>query len=84
LTWRTAIFHPNILSGNRNGGVCLGGWSPAETLADLCIRLAEMIQYKNYNTDDPLDLQAAAWAAQNRAHFPIDGRPIISRSLIQS
>ena len=80
LTWRTAIFHPNILSGDRNGGVCLGGWSPAETLADVCVRLAEMIQYKNYNPRDPLDLEAARWAAQHSAHFPIDPRPIIGRS----
>ncbi len=82
LTWLTAIFHPNILSGDRNGGVCLGGWSPAETLADLCVRLAEMIQYQNFNTHDPLDVEAATWAAQHRAYFPIDRRPIINRTLL--
>lgn len=84
LTWRTAIFHPNILSGDRNGGVCLGGWSPAETLADLCVRLAEMVQYRSYNPLDPLDPEAAAWAEQNRVLFPIDTRPLYGPSAIIS
>lgn len=77
LTWRTAIFHPNILSGDRNGGVCIGGWSAAETLADLCVRLAEMVQYKRYNPRDPLDPEAAEWAVEHFLDLPIDERPII-------
>jgi len=76
LTWRTAIFHPNILSGDRNGGVCIGGWSAAETLADLCVRLAEMVQYKRYNPRDPLDPEAAEWAVEHYLHLPVDERLI--------
>lgn len=83
LTWRTAIFHPNILSGNRNGGVCIGGWSPAETLADLCVRLAEMVQYKRYNPQAPLDPEAAEWAVEHFLHFPVDERPIVGAAVCE-
>lgn len=81
LTWRTAIFHPNILSGDRNGGVCLGGWTPAETLGDLCVRLAEMVQYKSYNPEDPLDVEAAEWATEHFMVLPVDTRPVLGASV---
>lgn len=74
LKWLTPIFHPNILSPDKNGGVCIGCWSPSETLADLCVRIGEMVQYKNYNDKDPLDLAAAEWVALNRQLLPVDNR----------
>jgi len=76
LRWLTPIFHPNILSPNRNGGVCIGGWTPSETLADLCLRIGEMVQYRNYSIDDPLDTSAAEWVAMNRHLLPVDARPL--------
>lgn len=76
LTWLTQIFHPNILSADRNGGVCIGSWTPAESLDRLCVRIGEMIQYKNYNLSDPLDTVAAEWARKNTGKFPIDNRNI--------
>jgi len=80
LTWQSNIFHPNIMPPEKNGGVCIGGWTPAETLAQLCLRLGEMVQYKSYNTRDPLDVEAARWAAQFEHLFPIDTRPLLRAS----
>lgn len=76
LTWLTEIFHPNILSHSRNGGVCIGNWTPAESLPSLCLRIGKMIQYRSYNPNDPLDLEAAEWARQNRDRLPIDDRAL--------
>ncbi len=70
----TSIFHPNILPPERNGGVCIGSWTPAETLDSLCIRLGEMIQYRNYSLTDALDLKAAKWATAHQDSFPLDTR----------
>ena len=78
ITWKTEIFHPNILSASRNGGVCIGSWTPAETLPDLCVRLAEMIMYQSYNPHDPLDLEAAAWAVQHADALPVDTRDVLT------
>ena len=77
LKWLTEIFHPNILPPSQNGGVCIGAWTPAETLAQLCVRLAEMIQMKNYSVNDPLNIAAALWARKNTGRFPVDARPIL-------
>lgn len=76
LTWLTEIFHPNILSQSRNGGVCIGAWTPAESLPALCLRIGSMIQYKSYNPDDPLDLEAADWVRRNSDRLPIDDRAL--------
>ncbi len=83
LTCLTEIFHPNILSYSRNGGVCIGGWTPAELLPELCLRIGEMIQYRSYNPDDPLDVKAAAWARQHPGYFPVDPRPLVPVRALQ-
>ena len=72
LHWLTEIFHPNILSQKKNGGVCIGMWTPAETLDQLILRVGEMVQYKSFNTSDALDLDAAKWADKNRHRMPVD------------
>jgi ubiquitin-protein ligase len=76
ITWRTPLFHPNILSVEQGGAVCIGAWSPAETLADLVIRVGEMVQYKQYNPDDVLNREAAAWVEAHADKLPIDDRPL--------
>ncbi len=81
LEWLTPIFHPNI---GTNGNVCLGGWSPAESLDRLCIRLGEMIQYKNYDEFDPLNEAASAWALQNKNKLPVDTQPLESNDVGKS
>lgn len=78
LTWLTDIFHPNILPPDRNGGVCIGGWTAAESLPHLCIRIADMVQYKSYNMNDALDLEAAKWAGRNTSKFPVGNKTLKS------
>jgi ubiquitin-protein ligase len=78
VTWRTPIFHPNF----RGAEVCIGeGWRPSVTVKDLCLILGEMIQYKNYNIDDPLNSAAAAWTHMIRTIapdiFPVDDRNLL-------
>lgn len=64
ITWKTAIFHPNILPPERNGGVCIGAWSAAESLPDLIGRLKDLASYRAFSLDDALDMDAAAWVAR--------------------
>lgn len=75
LEWLTSIYHPNIGTNNQ---VCLGGWAPSESLDRLCVRLGEMIQYKNFDEYDPINASAAAWALKNHDKLPIDPRPLES------
>ena len=76
IIWRTPIFHPNILSASDGGGVCIGAWTPSESLADLVLRVGEMIQFRSYNPDDVLNPEAAAWAEAHAAALPVDDRPL--------
>lgn len=80
LKWLTPIFHPNILGSDNQyypGKVCLGKWAPSMFLSDLCIKLAEMIQYKNYDIQSPLNINAAVWANENKHLLPIDKRDLL-------
>ncbi|MGI6294802.1 MAG: ubiquitin-conjugating enzyme E2 [Armatimonadota bacterium] len=76
LQWLTDIFHPNILPPAMNGGVCIGKWSPSESLGRLVVRIGRMVQYQNYSTTDALNLQAAAWAKENESSLPVDDQPL--------
>lgn len=60
--WKTPVFHPNLLGPERNGGVCIGSWSPSESLSDLTLRLVDLVSWNSFNSDDALDLDAAHWA----------------------
>jgi hypothetical protein len=77
IIWRTPIFHPNILAPDRGGGVCIGSWTPSEMLADLVLRIGEMIQYRLFNADDLLDREAASWAVAHASELPVDKRPLV-------
>jgi ubiquitin-protein ligase len=81
IRWCTPIFHPNISPA---GSVCLGGytthWVPSLKLADLCEMLWEMVRYANFDTQNPFNPQAAAWARkQTTATFPLDARYLRDR-----
>lgn len=76
LIWRTPIFHPNILPPERGGAVCIGAWSPAETLAELVLRIGRMVQYHDYDLHDVLNQQAVQWVSKHRSRFPVDKRPL--------
>ena len=78
LTWRSAIFHPNISS---SGVVCLGGygtyWVPSLNLDELCVMLWDMIRYENFDIDSPYNREAALWArSQTSFTLPLDSRPL--------
>jgi ubiquitin-protein ligase len=67
----TPIFHPNIDTSS----VCVGDhWTAGERLADLIIRIGQMIAYQEYNIRSPLDGEAAMWADLNVNLLPIDAR----------
>jgi ubiquitin-protein ligase len=76
VTWLTPIFHPNILGPERNGGVCLGSWSAAESLADLCMRLRDLATYRSLNAADALNGDAASWALHNNVQPGDDVREL--------
>lgn len=65
----TPIFHPNIDPQK----ICIGDhWSAGQSLAQLVVRIGEMIGYQSYNVKSPLNAHAAAWAEQNIAHLPLE------------
>lgn len=76
VTWLTPIFHPNILGPERNGGVCLGSWGAAESLADLCMRLRDLATYRALNAEDALNVEAASWARRNNVKPGADVRAL--------
>jgi ubiquitin-protein ligase len=92
VTWQTPVFHPNLTRPERNGGVCIGSWSAAERLTDLCLRLRDMVAYRVLNADDALDLDASAWVrfhgispgadVGDLVHLPLppDPRLVVGRS----
>jgi ubiquitin-protein ligase len=59
VTWRTPIFHPNVMPPERGGAVCLGTWSPSQSLADVSRRLMRMASYELVNAADALNPEAA-------------------------
>jgi ubiquitin-protein ligase len=77
VTWLTPIFHPNILGPERNGGVCLGSWSAAESLADVCSRLRDLVIYRSINPENALNLDAASWVLRNDVKPGADVRSLV-------
>lgn len=66
---KTPIFHPNF----RGGVVCIGDyWSAGgENLVDLIVKVGDMIQYKEYNIQSPMDATAANWVTENEDCLPV-------------
>ncbi len=65
----TPVYHPNIDPQK----ICIGDhWSAGQSLAQLVIRIGEMLCYQSYNVKSPLNAQAAAWAEQNMASLPLE------------
>ena len=65
----TPVFHPNIDPQK----ICIGDhWSAGQSLAQLAVRIGEMLCYQSYNVKSPLNGQAAAWAEQNVGRLPLD------------
>jgi ubiquitin-protein ligase len=77
IMWRSPIFHPNFHPPH----ICLGDhWYAGWSLAEMCVAICEMIQYKRFNIYDPLDRNAAIWLKRLMEErpdvIPIDSRPI--------
>lgn len=67
----TPIFHPNI----DRTTICIGDhWTAGERLADLVIRIGEMLAYQAYNIKSPLNGEAAMWADLHADKLPTDTR----------
>jgi ubiquitin-protein ligase len=65
----TPVFHPNIDAFT----VCTSDFHAAqETLADLIIRVAQMIAFQKHNVKSPLNAEAAVWCETNLARLPVD------------
>jgi ubiquitin-protein ligase len=65
----TPVFHPNIDPQK----ICIGDhWSAGQKLAQLIVRIAEMIAYQSYNAKSPLNGEAAAWAELNKDRLPLE------------
>ncbi len=64
----TPVFHPNMDPQK----ICIGDhWSAGQSLAQLIVRIGEMICYQSYNVKSPLNAKAAAWAEQNVDKLPL-------------
>ncbi len=65
----TPVFHPNIDTFT----VCTSDFHAAqETLADLIVRVGQMIAFQKHNVKSPLNAEAAMWVEQNLARLPVD------------
>ena len=65
----TPVFHPNIAPH----AICIGDhWAAGEALAQLVIRIAEMLSYQSYNVQSPLNGEAAKWVEENKDKIPLD------------
>lgn len=66
----TPVFHPNIRSY-----YCIADyWAAGTTLVDVIAKMGDMLQWKIYNANSPLDVTAARWAKDNEESgiFPVD------------
>src|SRR5262249_25167860 len=65
----TPVFHPNIDPQK----ICIGDhWSAGQSLAQLVVRIGEMVCYQSYNVKSPLNGRAAAWVEENVGRLPLD------------
>lgn len=73
-------FHPNI--GEKYGipnYICIGDvWSPTQELWQTVAKIGEMLQYRIYNVDSPLNPLAARWAMDwEDEYLPLGDRDLL-------
>lgn len=75
IIWYTPIWHPNF----SRPYVCTQGrpFAAGVPLARIVLMIGEMIQYRNYNLESPLNDAAKQWAEQNKHLFPVDNRDLV-------
>jgi len=69
------------------GTVCIGsegdhGYAPSMKLADLVLRIIEMVRYENIGFTSPFNLEAKRWAQKNMHLFPLDDGQIVTESAL--
>jgi ubiquitin-protein ligase len=65
----TPVFHPNIAPH----AICIGDhWAAGESLANLVVRIAEMLAFQSYNLKSPLNGEAAKWTEESEERLPLD------------
>ena len=83
LRQRTPIFHPNFLFlGLHRLSICIDvkNWTPQGSLADLVLRIGNLISFRSYNTYDPLDPEAADWPRPTTTSFRWTSAPGLAGS----
>jgi ubiquitin-protein ligase len=61
------VFHPNF--GNY---ICIADfWAPGQTIGDIVVSIADMLQFRKYNIRSPLNAVAAEWANTHSGSLPI-------------
>ena len=64
----TPVFHPNIDPQK----ICIGDhWCAGQSLAELVVRIGQMLCYQSYNVKSPLNARAAAWVEANLERLPL-------------
>ena len=71
VTTRQLIWHPNFWM-NHKACVDAEHFAAGQSLADLIIRVGEMIQYQRMNLADPANVEAVRWAQDNKKRLPLD------------
>jgi ubiquitin-protein ligase len=62
------IFHPNIAPEIID---IKEHWTSGSSLADCIVLIAEMICFQKYNTDNPINEEAAKWVLKNKSLLPL-------------
>lgn len=66
-TTAAPVFHPNF-----GAHVCIADfWSPSQSLVDVVVQIADMLQYRLYNVRSPLNAVAAKWVTENMHQVPV-------------
>ena len=75
LIWYTPIWHPNFKTPH----VCTQGrpFAAGIPLDRIVLTVGEMVQYRNYNLQSPLNYAAKEWAERNLTRFPVDDRDLV-------
>lgn len=66
-TTQAPVFHPNF-----GAHICIADfWSPSQSLVDVIVQIADMLQYRLYNVRSPLNAVAAKWTTENLHQLPV-------------
>lgn len=71
LVAETAIFHPNVPPAIGHEFSLCDRWTPADSLWDVIVAMAELIQFQRYDGEQAQNPVAEAWVAANPDAFPI-------------